>query len=195
MSERHIVVDLEIQKDPTTIPGGWSATDKMGVSVAAVWSFDDHRFTLYGPDDLVPLRQRLLAAQRVTTWNGWKFDFPVIWGRPARERVREMGSRSDDLLRRIWQKMRLNPDGFGALHGGWSLAVVSQRTLGRGKSGTGEHAPALYARGDWVPLINYCMEDVALTRDICIVADSGGAIVGKKRSLLLPAWQPECVPV
>jgi len=99
--EDHIVVDVEIQKTIEETPGGWDATDKLGVACAVVYEFISDRFRIYGPEDVPALRQRLLLATRISGYNIYRFDFPVIWGLPNRGRMEELKSKTNDLLQRI----------------------------------------------------------------------------------------------
>jgi hypothetical protein len=164
----HLILDIEIQRTIEETPGGWDATDLLGVSIAVVYDVGEDRYTIYGDSlqDRIDLQTHINRADRLTTFNGWKFDLPVIWGKPQPQRVMHLAHTSDDLLRRIWQGLGLDPDVFTKAHGGWGLDAVCKATLGRGKTGDGAQAPRLYQQGRWVELINYCLEDVRLTRDL-----------------------------
>lgn len=162
----HIVVDVEIQKTIEQV-GGWNNTDQMGVSCAVVYEFTTDRYRIYGPNDVEALKDRILKADRISGYNIWKFDFPVIWGLPSRERVEDLRSKTDDLLMRIWSALRLDPHSFSSRHAGWGLDVVCKGTLGVGKSGHGADAPKLWQEGNWPRLVEYCMDDVRLERDLC----------------------------
>jgi hypothetical protein len=39
----HVVVDVEIAHTIEETPGGWDATDKLGVAVACVWDYTTWR--------------------------------------------------------------------------------------------------------------------------------------------------------
>lgn len=176
----HVVVDVEIQKTIEETPGGWDATDKLGVACAVVYEYRADRFRIYGPDDVKALQERLLAADRVSTYNGWKFDFPVIWALPGRARVEALRAKSNDLLRRIWSAQGLDPDQFTDAHKGWSLDLVAQGTLGAKKIGFGGDAPKWFQAGQHARLINYCVDDVALERSLTNFIDRYGFVVNGK---------------
>lgn len=115
----HVVVDVEIAKTIEETPGGWNATDKLGVAVACLWEYQPQRIRVYGPSDVTALQERLLRADRISGFNIFNFDSPVIWGIgkqdwktgsgiAAHQFGKEEGSlkvllerRTDDLLRRI----------------------------------------------------------------------------------------------
>jgi hypothetical protein len=148
----HIVVDVEIKKTIEETPGGWDATDKLGVAVAVVYEFQTDRFRIYGDTapELEALRARIMKADRISGFNIWKFDFPVIFGLPGRERVQELLPKTNDMLRRIWQSLGLNPDAFSKQHGGWGLDAVARGTLkAPGKIANGAEAPRWYQTGRW----------------------------------------------
>jgi len=176
----HIVVDVEIQKTIEETPGGWDATDKLGVAVAVVYEFQTDRFRIYGhtPAELTALRARIMAADRISGFNIWKFDFPVIFGLPGRERVTALLPKTNDMLRRIWQSLRLDPDTFSKAHGGWGLDAVARGTLkAPGKIANGAQAPIWYQAGRWGEVCNYCVDDVTLERDLTIFVDRYGYVV------------------
>ncbi|MHB1000490.1 MAG: 3'-5' exonuclease family protein [Armatimonadota bacterium] len=173
----HIVVDVEIQKTIEELPNGWNDTHLMGVSCAVVYEYQTDRFRVYGPDDVQALQERLLAADRITGFNTYRFDFPVIWGLPNRERVTVLKAKSNDLLQRIWRALGLDEEEFSKLHSGWGLDVVAKGTLGVGKSGFGGDAPKWYQSGNWARLVDYCIDDVRLERDLGAFIDRYGYVV------------------
>lgn len=181
----HVVVDVEIQKTIEETPGGWDATDKLGVSVACVWEYKTERLRVYGSEDVAALKDRLLRADRISGYNIYRFDYPVIWGLPGRSRVEVLRGRTNDLLQRIWRSLGLDDDEFTDLHKGWSLDAVAQGTLGVGKIGYGASAPRWYQEGAWPLLVNYCADDVCLERDLTDFVDRYGFVVNNGRVLRL----------
>jgi DEAD/DEAH box helicase domain-containing protein len=187
----HVVVDVEIQKTIVETPGGWDATDKLGVAVACLWEYRGERMRVYGPEDVEALRARLLRADRISGFNIWKFDFPVIFALAGRERVESLRGKTDDLLRRIWMALNLNPDQFGDAHKGWGLDAVAGDTLSARKIGYGGDAPKWFQEGLWGKVTNYCADDVALERDLCDFIDRYGYVQKGGRVVRIPPWQPE----
>lgn len=196
----HIVVDVEIQKTIEELPNGWDSTDLMGVACACVWEHRTGRMGVYGPDDVKDLQKRLLVADRITGFNILNFDFPVIWGvkksdwiqlkkgKQADTKYRLM-IRSNDLLRRIWLSLDLDPDVFNPrTHGGWSLDNVARETLGGVcKIGNGADAPKWYQKGGaWhYRLVNYCADDVAIERDLADFVDRYGYVLNPHKTRLV----------
>lgn len=200
----HIVVDVEIQKTIEETPGGWDATHLLGVSCACVWEYEGQRMRIYGPDDVTLLQKRLLQAERISGYNIWAFDFPVIWGYSKQEwqhpdalgprhfaaeeldQLKALQSllfpKTNDLLRRIWQEgLGLNPDKFDkSTHANWGLDVVGHGTLRMGKIGYGGDAPKWFQEGQWARVANYCADDVGLERDLTDFIDHFGYVVNGK---------------
>ncbi len=178
-----VVVDVEIQKGVGQDGLTWDDTDKMGVAVAVVYEYKTDRFRIFGPNDVEALKRRLLEADRITGYNTWSFDFPVIWGLPRRtRRVTELEGKSNDLLRRIWKGMAIDPDSPGPHgSGGCKLDDVVRMTLGPGvgKIASGAQAPIWFQSGEWAKLVNYCIDDVALERDLGRFIDERGYVVIK----------------
>lgn len=177
----HVVVDVEIKQTIEETPGGWGATDKLGVAVAVVYEFRSDRFRVFGDsqDELMDLRARLDRAERISGYNIWKFDFPVIYGLPGHERAEHLRFKTNDLLMNIWRSLGLNPESFSRQHGGWKLDQVVRGTLpGRpGKIAEGAMAPVWYKQGLWGKVVNYCVDDVSLERDLAIHMDEKKFVV------------------
>ncbi len=189
----HVVVDVEIMKTIEETPGGWDATHLLGVAVACVWEYRTQRMRIYGPDDVHELRGRLLRADRISGFNIWKFDFPVIFGLPGRERVESLRYKTDDMLRRIWQALKLDADQFSSLHKGWGLDAVAGATLNARKIGYGGDAPKWFQAGLIQKVCNYCSDDVALERDLTDFVERHGYVMatGMPGVLSIPAWTPD----
>jgi DEAD/DEAH box helicase domain-containing protein len=195
----HVVVDVEIEKTIEQCSKGWDSTDEMGVGVAVVYEYNSDRYRVYGPQEVTALRDRLLTADRITGYNIWNFDFPVIWGlsRPewAKPTVGVAGLKkalllgTNDILRRIWQAKDLDPDNFRpATHGGYKLDDVAGWTLGGvSKIGHGADAPKWYQQGLIQKVANYCIDDVAIERELGEFVDRYGYVVAPGgRILVLP---------
>lgn len=204
-SMNHIVIDIEIKNSPTELPNGWDDTHKMGVSVAVVYEYETGLVKIYGDNkkDLSELRQRIEKADRVSGWNIWGFDYPVIYGfsrsewksdkyGPVNDIKAVLQSVTNDGLRRCWIALGLDPDEFvPKTHGGWGLDKVSKSTLGKrataGKAGDGAMAPGWYKLGMWSKLISYCIADVRLERELIDFIDRYGYVLNDQRRLeLLP---------
>lgn len=187
----HVVVDVEIQRTIEETPGGWNATDQLGVSVAVVYEYNTDRFRVYGPNDVEALRARLLAATRITGFNTFQFDFPVIWGAKWDEwyndewlEVRSyLAVKSNDILVRIWRSLGLDEKVFTDKHKGWGLDNVAKATLGVGKSGFGGDAPRWFQAGEWARLTDYCIDDVRIERDLGAFVDRYGFVCNNGRML------------
>jgi len=203
-NEDHVVVDVEIQEEVEETEGGWNATDKLGVGVAVLWEDKTQNFRVYGPDDEQRLRDRLLSATRISGFNTFNFDFPVIWrvervawtiaatSRQSKDWNEQISplkaaleARSNDILRRIWIAKSLDPDDFNmASHGGYSLDSVAGTTIGRRKTGHGADAPRLFKEKRWCELIEYCVADVAIERDLVAFVDRYGYIVSERHGVV-----------
>lgn len=198
----HIVVDVEIQNTIEETPGGWNATDKLGVAVACVWEYNGGRMRVYGPDDVASLRARLFQADRISGFNIFNFDFPLIWGlskevwlgeMPTNETRFLLRPKTDDMLRRVWQSLGLNPDKFvPGTHGGYALKDIAPATIGADKIGFGGDAPHWFKAGQIHRVANYCADDVAIERDLTDFADRYGYVLverrGELQKVLIPKW-------
>jgi DEAD/DEAH box helicase domain-containing protein len=191
----HVVVDVEIQKTIEETPGGWDATDKLGVAVACLWEHKGRRMRVYGPEDMRKLRERLFSADRISGYNIWNFDFPVIWEIPKSDWLADrlndtdikatLGRKCNDILRRIWWAQGFDPDTWQKGMGGSKLDDVAGATLGVRKIGNGADAPLWYQAGQIQRVVNYCADDVAIERDLAEFVDRYGYVIHNGKQLFL----------
>jgi hypothetical protein len=178
MPTGHIVLDIEIARTVEQA-GGWDSTGAMGVACAAVYEVGRDRYRLFDSSELEDLQECIKGSDRITTWNGWRFDLPVIYGvdrpdwpaspfasQPGGKDGKPLSERSRDLLRDVWAAQGLDPDAYTPAHGGWKLEDVGETITGVGKDGDGADAPKLYKDGQWGSLMTYCMHDVWLTNQV-----------------------------
>lgn len=173
----YLVLDLETQK----LVQDWGKPHEAGLAVCCVWTSWDERFHLFGPSDLEQMKSRLaswydLKDPLLVSYNGITFDFRVLAGLGA-------GCVTDYHCDMAVEIQR----GAGRRH---KLEDVARATLARGKSGHGHQAPDLYQTGQLARLHAYCMDDVALTRDLFLFAQRYGYVVVGDHAI--PITVPGC---
>ncbi|MEE9366481.1 MAG: hypothetical protein V3W44_07335, partial [Dehalococcoidales bacterium] len=90
--------------------------------------------------------------------------------------------RTNDILRRIWLTKGLDPDNFAPrTHGGFKLDDVAGYTINSAKIGYGGDAPVWYQEGLIQRVANYCVDDVAIERELGEFVDKYGYVIDPKR--------------
>jgi len=158
-----IVLDLEIQ-DAIVNPEDWDNTDKMKISCCVIYSYLEDRYHVFGPSDVERLRNYLITVDCIVGYNLNKFDIPIIFGMPNREFPH--GLKTYDILVEIWKALGLSTTEFTKSHRGYSLDKIAGYTLGKHKIGKGVNAPFWFKQGDIWKVIDYCISDVALTKEL-----------------------------
>jgi len=174
-----LIYDIEIKRAiPQTTPrlvdidycGGWTDYENMGISVVGVYDYyaDRHRvFTDSNKEEFL----RLLESHDVLVgFNNIGFDNKVInacWGDIEGKYAYY------DILRETWAGVGLGPDFDPDTHSGYDLDSVCRANFGLRKSGNGAMAPVEWQRGWYGNVIDYCLNDVRLTKMLLgkIIAD------------------------
>jgi len=200
---QHLVFDVETQRLSDELPGGWNDLHEMGVACCVAYSPDEDRFWVFGDtdEDESRLRELLLGAERLTGFNIWGFDIPVVFRCSRQEWLgakkpphvvelqRVLRPKVDDLLRRIRIGLGEDPDAPGPKQKGWKLDDVARATLGGpGKTGNGVQAVEFYKQGRWADLVGYCLNDTSLTSDLSYFAERYGYLRNEERVVYLPPW-------
>ena len=165
---RVLFFDLETQKSAEEV-GGWANIHKMGLAVGVVWDSLDREFFTYEEKDARQLVDKLRTADLVVGFNVIGFDYTVL--QPYSDfDLQEINT--FDML--VDVKKRL---GFRL-----SLNHLAQHTLNAKKSADGLISLQWYKEGKISKIIQYCKQDVEITRDLYLFGEKNGLVKYQSRS-------------
>ena len=159
---KEIVLDLETKKAPESF-GGRDLTT-LGISVVGTWLSGANEFRAFREHEFKELGELLKNADLVIGFFITKFDLPVL--QPYLDfNVNELPVLDifDDVVEKLGHRV--------------SLASLSKATLNASKSGHGLDAITWYHEGNWERLIEYCIQDVRLTRDLYTYGQKNGHLL------------------
>jgi DEAD/DEAH box helicase domain-containing protein len=151
-SLRYGVLDIETRRSAAEV-GGWNRAEKMGVSCAVLYDSQSGKFHDYTQDQVPALCDHLVQLDRVVGFNLIKFDYKVLAG------IHEFdfhGLPTLDILVKIHEIL-----GYRL-----SLDHLAQNTLEVQKSADGLMALKWWQQGEMDKIIDYCTQDVRVTRDL-----------------------------
>ncbi len=144
--------DLETQRLANEV-GGWQNKHLMRVSVAVLYETPAETFNVYLEEDVPRLIKHLQELDLIVGFNILGFDYEVL---KAYTSVDLSKLATFDLLKEIHQQL-----GFRL-----SLDHLATHCLGRCKSGDGIQAVQWLREGKLDLVVDYCKDDVVLTRDL-----------------------------
>lgn len=146
------VLDLETQRSAQEV-GGWGRADQMGISCVVVYDSGQDAYIEYLEKDISALIDHLKRLDLVVGFNIKRFDYKVISGYAHFnfERLPTL-----DILQKVHERLgyRLSLDHLGGV------------TLGAQKTANGLLALKWWKEGKIREIIDYCRQDVALTKDL-----------------------------
>lgn len=151
-SEDMLFFDLETQKSAEEV-GGWDNKRLMRVSVAVAYDEKESVYEVYNESTVNKLIDRILGAELVAGFNIKNFDMEVL----SRYTGADFGKvKTLDILEEI----------YIAIGRRISLDALASGTLGEKKSGGGLDALQWFKENRMDLLVDYCMKDVELTRNL-----------------------------
>lgn len=152
LKHRHfLVIDVETQKLVQEV-GGWDHIDKLGISVACAYDSKTDQFLAFRENELKSLIE-LCEERLVIGYNIRGFDLPVMV--PYGLEIKRL-----DVFDIMYDLETLTRQRF------LKLESVARGTLGAGKSADGLQAVEWWKAGQIQKIIDYCMQDVKVTRDV-----------------------------
>lgn len=152
LKHRHfLVLDLETQRLVQEV-GGWDHIDQLGVSVACAYDSKTDQFISYRENELSKLIE-LCEERLVVGYNIRGFDLPVLvpYG---------LDMKRVDAFDIMYDLEALTRQRF------LKLEHVARGTLNAGKSADGLKAVEWWKSGEIDKIIEYCLQDVKVTRDV-----------------------------
>lgn len=152
LKHRHfLILDIETQRLVQEV-GGWDHVDKLGISVACAYDSKTDQFLSFLEKD-IPKLIELCEERLVVGYNIRGFDLPVMvpYGLVIeRLDVFDLMYDLETLTRQRYLK----------------LEYLARGTLGEGKSADGLLAVEWWKAGEVQKIIDYCLQDVKVTRDV-----------------------------
>ena len=165
---RVLYFDLETQKSAEDVDG-WGNIHLMGLAVGVVWDSLEQKYFSYLENEASKLVEKLRTANLVVGFNVKKFDYGVL--QPYADfDLHEITT--FDMLEDI--KVKLNHR--------LSLNHLAENTLNSKKSADGLISLQWYKEGKIDKIVEYCQQDVKVTRDLFEYGEKYGYIKYKTRS-------------
>jgi len=168
---RILYFDLETQKSADDV-GGWDKVHKMKLAVGVVWDSLEQKFFSYIDSEASQLVEKLKTADLVVGFNVAKFDYGVLQPYATKMDFDLEEITTFDMLIDINKKLghRL------------SLNHLAENTLNAKKSADGLVSLQWYKEGKIDKIIEYCKQDVEITRDLFLYGESHGYVKYSTRS-------------
>ncbi len=160
--------DLETQRLAEEV-GGWGNKHLMRLSVGVVYDSQDDRFHHYHETDIQLLIEHLKKFDLVVGFNVKNFDYGVLKGYSSYD---FNSLPTLDLLEDI----------FACLGFRLSLDHLCQKTLGAQKSGNGLLAVQWFREKKLEPLIEYCRQDVEITKSLFEFGQKNGHVLFESKT-------------
>ena len=160
---RYGVLDIETRRSAAEV-GGWHRADRMGVSCAILYDSEDKIYFEYLADGLEMLIQHLQQLDLVIGFNIKRFDFQVLRGYSDFDFT---ALNCLDILEDVHEYL-----GFRL-----SLAHLTHITLGQEKTADGLQALRWWQQGRIREIIDYCKQDVKITRDLYLFGQEHGYLL------------------
>ncbi|MDH3829679.1 MAG: DUF1998 domain-containing protein, partial [Desulfobacterales bacterium] len=162
------VFDLETQRSAAEV-GGWHRADLMKISCVVLYDSKEDRFIDFMENQISRFIECLQGFDLVVGFNIKRFDYQVLKGYSD---FNFMGLNNLDILEEVKNYL-----GFRL-----SLAHLATITLGADKTGDGLQALQWWKQGRMLEIIEYCRQDVKLTRDLFRYGKKNGHLVFKNRA-------------
>ncbi len=171
-----VFFDVETQRSFDEV-GGRHNTRKLGLSVAVTYSTASGAFLHYTEDQVTSLIAELRAADLVVGFNVLRFDYEVLRAYTT-DKLDDVPT--VDMLDHIHKRL-----GFRI-----ALDNLAGATLGMAKSADGLQAVRWYKQGRIQEILDYCQQDVEVTRQLYEYGQQFKHLKYRDRN-----WRVQMVPV
>jgi hypothetical protein len=171
-----------LKKEGILFCGGWRDFDNMGISVIGAYDYYTDRYRVFCFDNFDDFRRLVDEHDQVIGFNSISFDNPLC----RANSIDVPDDKSYDILVEIWKAAGLSPKFAYPSHSGFGLDACCHANFRTTKTGNGALAPVDWQRNNIGSVIDYCINDVKLTKQLTDQLITTGAIYDPrnlKRSL------------
>jgi DEAD/DEAH box helicase domain-containing protein len=163
----YLVFDIEIKRTITEVAKELKLPDermafaypqKLGFGVGIIYNSLSDEFLVFKSAREFAL-YLLKFGGLLVSFNGARFDLPVLLDEIDIDTFRGLMAKPHlDILR----------DFYGRVEGRFRVGLdnIAKNTIGKSKTGNGADAPFLFQQERWDELIDYCRNDVVITKEI-----------------------------
>ena len=162
-----VVLDIETKNTFQEVGGYF--TDKLKVSVVVAYFYETGEYVSYLEEDLPKLYQRLEDGGRIIGYNSVGFDIPILNNYYAGDLLQIPQL---DMLAKIHESL-----GYRI-----KLDDVAAATIGTKKSAHGLQAVQWWKEGKIQEIIDYCKQDVKVTKEVYEFGVENGFILFDDRT-------------
>lgn len=172
--------------------GGWRDFEGMGISCIGAYDYSAARYRVFCEDNLAEFQALVDDHDIIVGFNSLGFDNPLC----AANGLKVPDEKSYDILVQVWLGAGLGPKFAFPTHIGYGLDAICECNFGVKKSGNGALAPVLWQRGEIGAVIDYCLNDVRITKRLLDHIIEAGVIVSPKDGAALNIEKPitVCAP-
>lgn len=187
MNEKIVVYDIEIvnaipdrktsNKDGIKYCKGWGDYANMGVSVIGAYDYAEDRTRVFCKDNIDEFFSLVKSSNVLVGFNNIPFDNKVL------DYVAQMppdSARYYDILRELWVASGLTTTFSFPTHMGFGLDVTCRANGLSPKTGDGALAPVQWQRGEIGTVIDYCLNDVLMTKQLLDKINTKGWLTSPK---------------
>ncbi len=157
---------------------GWDDHAGMGISVVGAYDLVTDRYRVFLKDNLDDFALLLRDRDTYVSFNGIGFDNKVLAHHMSPALLPE--EKCYDILRELWVGDGLAPEFKYPTHIGYSLGDVGYVNFGLSKNGDGALAPIDWQEGRYGTVIDYCLNDIKLTKRCFERIRQGGGLRSPK---------------
>jgi len=167
---KKIVFDIETSDLFSDV--GINDPTALNLSVIGIYDYEKDTYQHFLQDDLPKLWPILESADLIIGYNSDHFDIPLLNKYYSGDLTK---IKSLDMLHEI-------KNSFGRR---MKLDQIAEGTLGLNKSGIGTQATIWWKQGEYQKVIDYCMDDVKLTKNIYDYARANNKLIFKEGGELI----------
>jgi len=139
---------------------GWGDFGQMGISCICAYDYAAERYRVFLEDNFDAFRKLIESTDLIIGFNSHRFDDLLC----KANNIIVPEAKSWDLLAEIWVGAGLSREYEYPSHNGYGLEDMGMANFKRAKVGNGAMAPVAWQRGYHGSVIDYCMDDVVLTK-------------------------------
>lgn len=161
----------------------------MGIACICAYDFWTDRYRVFFKDNFKEFTDLMASRSIIVGFNSYRFDNMLLKAHGlARE---DLWEHTYDILREIWYSQGLDVEKFvPKTHGGYGLDDMARANDMTGKIGNGALAPVWFQRGEYGNLVDYCLEDIRLTKGLLDLIINQGYLINPKDAYQMHIRRP-----